>query len=145
AGWPADGRRRNPSRHTRGARASPHGVRVRPAAGTSVPLWARDLAGAPHGAGARLFGRGVRSLGRRAHLAPPAETGGLSAELPPAQDRSWGRLRARSGGRIVKRGLFWRVYLHGILLLAAVGIFVAAAGAVFSHRMRSGLPIPHLL
>lgn len=45
----------------------------------------------------------------------------------------------------MKRGLFWRVYLHGILLLAAVGIFVAAAGAVFSHRMRSGLPIPHLL
>ena len=39
----------------------------------------------------------------------------------------------------MKRRLFWRIYLHGILLMAAVTIFVFVAGAVFSHRVRSGL------
>jgi signal transduction histidine kinase len=45
----------------------------------------------------------------------------------------------------VKRGLFWRVYLHGILLLLAVGVFITAGSVIVSHRLRSGIPIPHFV
>jgi signal transduction histidine kinase len=45
----------------------------------------------------------------------------------------------------VKRGLFWRVYLHGLLLLVVVTLFLGVGGAIFSHRLRSGLPVPHFV
>ena len=45
----------------------------------------------------------------------------------------------------MKRGLFWRVYLHGILLLSVVGLFITIAGVVVGHRVRSGQPIPHVV
>jgi len=45
----------------------------------------------------------------------------------------------------VKRSLFWRVYLHGILLLVVVSLFLLVSGAIVNHRLRSGIPIPHLL
>jgi len=45
----------------------------------------------------------------------------------------------------VSRSLFWRVYLHGVLLLVVVTIFLLSASAFFSHRVRSGLPVPPFL
>ena len=45
----------------------------------------------------------------------------------------------------MRRGLFWKVYLPGIFLLVAVTVFVTAAGAIISHGVRGGTPIPHLL
>jgi len=45
----------------------------------------------------------------------------------------------------VKRGLFLRVYLHGLLLLGAMTAFLGVAGAIVRHHLRTGLPLPHLL
>ena len=45
----------------------------------------------------------------------------------------------------MKRGLFWRVWLHGVLLLAAISTFLFVGGAVFQHRIRTGMPLPPLV
>jgi signal transduction histidine kinase len=45
----------------------------------------------------------------------------------------------------VKLRLFSRVYLHGILLLVVVTLFLIVSSAVFRHRVRTGLPVPHML
>ncbi len=45
----------------------------------------------------------------------------------------------------MRRSLFWRVYLYGIVLLVVVTVFLFAAGAFLSHRMRSGLQMRPLL
>ena len=41
--------------------------------------------------------------------------------------------------------MFWRVYLHGLLLLAVVSLFLLGAGAVLQHHVRAGTAIPPLI
>jgi signal transduction histidine kinase len=45
----------------------------------------------------------------------------------------------------VSRSLFWRVWLHGVVLLAAVFSLLLIGGAVFEHRVRTGMPLPRLI
>ena len=45
----------------------------------------------------------------------------------------------------MRRGLFLRVYLHGILMLLVVVLFVIVTGTIFSHRVRHGMDLVHLI
>ncbi len=44
----------------------------------------------------------------------------------------------------MKRSLFWRVWLHGVLLLAAVSTFLFIGGAIVQHHVRTGMPLPQV-
>src|SRR6185436_9391483 len=45
----------------------------------------------------------------------------------------------------MKFRLFWKVYLHGMLMLGVLSVFLFWAGTVVRHHVRTGTPIPHVI